>query len=64
MKLKYFVVDAFANKIFEGNPAAVYILDQWLSDELMQNIAIENNLSETAFAVSHDDFLSNNLAWI
>lgn len=56
MKLKYFVVDAFANKIFEGNPAAVYILDQWLSDELMQNIAIENNLSETAFAVSHDDF--------
>lgn len=56
MKLKYFVVDAFANKIFEGNPAAVYILDQCLSDELMQNIAIENNLSETAFAVSHDDF--------
>lgn len=51
MILKYYVVDAFATKVFEGNPAAVFILDEWLSEELMQKIAIENNLSETAFAV-------------
>lgn len=49
--MKYFVVDAFAQKVFEGNPAGVCIMNEWISDELMQNIAIENNLSETAFAV-------------
>jgi PhzF family phenazine biosynthesis protein len=49
--MKYFVVDAFAEKVFEGNPAGVCIMDDWISDELMQKIAIENNLSETAFAV-------------
>lgn len=49
--MKYYVVDAFAEKVFEGNPAGVCIMDQWISDELMQKIAIENNLSETAFAV-------------
>lgn len=49
--MKYFVVDAFAEKVFEGNPAGVCIMDEWISDELMQNIAIENNLSETAFSV-------------
>jgi PhzF family phenazine biosynthesis protein len=49
--MKYFVVDAFAEKVFEGNPAGVCILDDWISDEFMQKIAIENNLSETAFAV-------------
>ncbi|WP_231710584.1 PhzF family phenazine biosynthesis protein [Gracilibacillus suaedae] len=49
--MKYFVVDAFAEKVFEGNPAGVCIMKDWLSDELMQKIAIENNLSETAFAV-------------
>ncbi len=49
--MKYFVVDAFAEKVFEGNPAGVCIMNDWISDELMQNIAIENNLSETAFAV-------------
>lgn len=49
--MKYFVVDAFAEKVFEGNPAGVCILNDWLSDDLMQKIAIENNLSETAFAV-------------
>ncbi len=46
-----FQVDAFSNKIFGGNPAAVCPLDKWLEDELMQNIAMENNLSETAFFV-------------
>jgi PhzF family phenazine biosynthesis protein len=49
--MKYFVVDAFAEKVFEGNPAGVCIMKDWISDELMQKIAIENNLSETAFAV-------------
>lgn len=42
-------VDAFTEKIFGGNPAAVCPLDKWLPDELMQNIAMENNLAETAF---------------
>lgn len=55
MNLDYYVVDAFATKVFEGNPAAVFILDDWLSDEVMQKIAIENNLSETAFAVKMSD---------
>ncbi|APH03682.1 PhzF family phenazine biosynthesis protein [Bacillus weihaiensis] len=49
--MKYFVVDAFAENVFEGNPAGVCVMEEWMSDELMQNIAIENNLSETAFAV-------------
>lgn len=50
MKLKIYQIDAFTNKIFKGNPAAVIILDEWLEIEMMQSIAIENNLSETAFA--------------
>ncbi|WP_069998078.1 PhzF family phenazine biosynthesis protein [Cellulosilyticum sp. I15G10I2] len=53
--MKYYVVDAFAEKVFEGNPAGVCILEAWLADEMMQNIAIENNLSETAFAVKEQD---------
>lgn len=51
--MKCYVVDAFADHLFEGNPAAVCVLDTWLSDELMQLIAVENNLSETAFAVKN-----------
>ena len=47
--MKYYVVDAFAEKMFEGNPAGVCVLDKWLDEALMQNIAMENNLSETAF---------------
>ena len=53
--MKQYVVDAFADKVFAGNPAAVCILDQRLPDELMQNIAMENNLSETAFAQKTGD---------
>lgn len=49
--MKQYIVDAFTDKVFSGNPAAVCILDEWLADRLMQNIAIENNFSETAFAV-------------
>lgn len=51
MKLKIYQVDAFASELFKGNPAAVVPLQEWLSDEIMQNIAAENNLSETAFFV-------------
>lgn len=51
MKQKIYQVDAFAEKLFEGNPAAICPLDEWLSDDLMQQIAAENNLSETAFFV-------------
>jgi len=51
MEFTLFQVDAFASKPFEGNPAAVCPLDEWLSDDIMQSIAEENNLSETAFFV-------------
>lgn len=51
LKLKQYVVDAFTDTVFKGNPAAVCVLSEWLSDTLMQNIAKENNLSETAFTV-------------
>ncbi len=50
-KLPIYQVDAFTSHLFKGNPAAVCPLDSWLPDELMQNIAAENNLSETAFFV-------------
>ena len=52
MELKLWQLDAFADKPFEGNPAAVVPLTHWLSDEQMQAIAAENNLAETAFFVS------------
>ena len=48
-------VDAFANKLFSGNPAAVCILNDWLPDDVMQSIAMENNLSETAFLVKKNN---------
>ncbi|HKZ65957.1 MAG TPA: PhzF family phenazine biosynthesis protein [Chitinophagaceae bacterium] len=51
MKLKLYQVDAFANKLFGGNPAAVIPLKKWLPDELMQKLAMENNLAETVFFV-------------
>ncbi len=51
MKLRLFQVDAFAEKAFEGNPAAVVPLTHWLADDVMQAIAAENNLAETAFFV-------------
>ncbi len=51
MELEIIVVDAFTDTVFGGNPAAVIITDEWLSDDLMQSIAAENNLSETAFLV-------------
>ncbi len=51
MKQKLYQVDAFAEKIFEGNPAAVCVLKSWPEDSWMQKIAMENNLAETAFLV-------------
>src|SRR6185503_3829248 len=51
MKLKLWQIDAFANRPFEGNPAAVVPLEAWLDTVLMQKIANENNLAETAFFV-------------
>jgi len=51
VKIRQFVVDAFASKTFEGNPAAVCPLEYWLEEPLLQSIAYENNLSETAFFV-------------
>ena len=53
--MKQYTVDAFTDEVFKGNPAAVCILENWISEELMQNITIENNLSETAFAVKNND---------
>ncbi len=55
MKFPIYQIDAFANKTFEGNPAAVCPLDSWLPDELMQSIAAENNLAETAFFMPAND---------
>lgn len=55
MKLDIFQVDAFTSNIFGGNPAAVVPLTEWLPDETMQSIALENNLSETAFFVEKGD---------
>lgn len=53
--MKQYVVDAFTDKLFGGNPAAICVMDEWLSDEMMINIAKENNLSETAFTVKENE---------
>ena len=55
MKIPIYQVDAFTSEVFKGNPAAVCPLSQWLSDEIMQKIAMENNLSETAFFIEDKD---------
>ncbi len=54
MKLSLHQVDAFADGPFTGNPAAVMMLPHWLPDTVLQGIAADNNLSETAFLVPHD----------
>jgi len=51
MKIPIYQVDAFTSEVFLGNPAAVCILDSWIDDNILQSIAAENNLSETAFLV-------------
>ena len=50
-----YVVDAFTDHVFAGNPAAVCVMEQWIPEETMKSIAIENNLSETAFAVKEGE---------
>jgi len=55
MKLPIWQVDAFATHRFEGNPAAVVLLDEWLAPKTMQAVAMENNLSETAFLVPNGE---------
>ena len=54
MELTMYQVDAFAEKLFRGNPAAVIPLESWIDEELMQKIAMENNLAETVFFVKND----------
>jgi len=61
VKLSVYQIDAFAEKPFEGNSAAVIPLDDWLPDSLMQSIAEENNLAETAFFVQNDSGF--NIRW-
>ena len=53
--MKQYVVDAFTEKVFSGNPAAICVLDSWLDEKTMMSITIENNLSETAFTVKEGD---------
>ena len=55
MKIKIYQIDALTDKIFHGNPAAVCPLDYWLDDKILQKIAAENNLSETAFFVKENN---------
>lgn len=55
MKYRLYQIDAFTDKVFSGNPAAVCPLDKWISDDLLQKIAMENNLAETAFFVKKDN---------
>jgi len=61
MTIDLYQVDAFGSHIFEGNPAAICPLEKWLPDKLMQQIAMENNLSETAFFVKQER--GYNLRW-
>jgi PhzF family phenazine biosynthesis protein len=63
MNLRFVQVDAFADRPFTGNPAAVIPLEEWLPDEMMQAIAEENNLSETAFTVPASGDADYELRW-
>ncbi|MGB5082110.1 MAG: PhzF family phenazine biosynthesis protein [Burkholderiales bacterium] len=55
MKLPLYQVDAFTNRVFGGNPAAVVLLEDWLPDRVLAAIAAENNLAETAFVVTRGE---------
>jgi predicted PhzF superfamily epimerase YddE/YHI9 len=55
LKLPLFQVDAFSNRLFRGNPAAVVLLEDWLPDDVLQAVAAENNLAETAFVIPLED---------
>ena len=53
--MKQYIVDAFTDKVFHGNQAAICVMDQWIPEDLMLNITKENNFSETAFAVKEGE---------
>jgi PhzF family phenazine biosynthesis protein len=57
MKLPLYQIDAFTDRLFAGNPAAVVLLDEWLPDETLKAIAAENNLPETAFVIAHAEVM-------
>lgn len=61
MSIPYYQVDAFSNRLFSGNPAGVCLLTNWLPDEVLQSIATENNLAETAFVIQRDSYFD--LRW-
>ena len=64
MQFTIYQVDAFTNKLFHGNPAAIIPLEEWLSEEMMQQIAMENNLAETAFfAPSSKEGIDYDIRW-
>jgi len=63
VKIPYFGVDAFTSRRFSGNPAGVCLLGEWLPDRILQDIAMENNLSETAFLVPADQKGEWDLRW-
>jgi len=54
MIITMYQVDAFSSEVFGGNPAAVCVLNEWLDDAVLQNIAAENNLAETAFIIKSE----------
>ena len=54
-QVPFFQVDAFTDEIFKGNPAAICVLDAWPDDQVLRNIAIENNLAETAYIIAEND---------
>jgi PhzF family phenazine biosynthesis protein len=62
MKIPYFEVLAFTDRLFAGNPAGVCILEEWLPDEMLQKIAAENNLAETAFFIDRGSFFD--IRWL
>ena len=59
--MKYYIVDAFTDELFRGNPAGVCLLERELPDRVLQKIAYENNLAETAFLLKKEDTYS--LRW-
>lgn len=61
MKLNYYQIDAFTDKVFGGNPASVVQLNEWLDDSLLQNIAKENSVDATAFFINNEDTIE--LRW-
>src|SRR5450755_3063745 len=62
MKIPIYQVDAFTNRLFHGNPAAICPLEHWLPDAVLQSIAAENNLAETAYYVKKSDG-RNDIRW-